>query len=214
MGALSDKQRRLIRTTNLQTTVFVSHLLRRFASSAMRDTSILESLTSDQLQSRYTDVSDRYYEHKYCLEISPEIRDVHQRVSFHSNRICMISLAEHHPIIANRKRVSKIDCSIDEKTDRLKNAASGKGKRGAQKLEAGSLLCSLECDDGTVYPVYSCVKGKLIEMNESLLKQPHLLVEKPVSEGFIALLLPVLNTFDQMKSSMLSCEEYLRRVQE
>lgn len=178
----------------------------------MTETSILDSLTPEQLQKAYTSVSDRYYEHRYCLDISPQLKNVHQRVSFHSNRICLISLAEHHPVMKDKKRVVRIDCAIDEKTDRLKNAASGKGKRGAQKLLPESVLCNLECEDGGVYPVYSCIKGKLVEINENLVEDPSLLVERPVSEGFVALLLPILNLYEQMKGAMLSRQEYLEKV--
>lgn len=178
----------------------------------MTESTILQSLTPQQLQKAYTSVSDRYYDHKYCQNIDSNLKNIHQRISFHSNRICLISLAENHPILKDKKRVVKIDCAIDEKTDRLKNAASGKGKRGAQKLVPESILCNLECEDGCVYPVYSCIKGKLVEINENLVENPNLLVEKPVSEGFIALLLPVLKEYEEMKGSMLSREEYLETI--
>lgn len=178
----------------------------------MSETSIIDSLTPKQLEQANKNVSDRYYDHKYCLDISPQLQEVHQRVSFHSNRICLISLAELHPILKNKKRIVKIDCNVDEKTDRLKNAASGKGKRGAQKLTPESVLCRLVCDDGAVYPVYSCIKGKLVEINENLLDNPNLLVEKPVSEGFIALLLPVLKEYEQLKSTMLTRDVYFERA--
>lgn len=175
----------------------------------MRNTSILESLTPEQLENPFISVSDRYYDHKYCLNINSELKDIHQRISFHTNRICLISLAEHHPIIKNNKRIVKIDCCVDGDTDRLKNAASGKGKRGAQKLTPESILCKLICEDGETYLVYSCIKGKLVEINENLMENPNLLVEKPFSEGFIALLLPVLKEYDELKASMLTKDEYL-----
>lgn len=178
----------------------------------MIDSSILDSLSPQQLQNAYANVSDRYYDHKYCLDINPNLKNVHLRISFHSNRICLISLAENHPLIKNNKRIVKIDCSIDEKTDRLKNTASGKGKRGAQRLVPESVLCNLVCEDGSVYAVYSCIKGKLVEINENLVDNPNLLVERPVSEGFIALLLPVLKEYEQMKGGMLSKEEYLEKT--
>lgn len=178
----------------------------------MRDTPILDSLTAQQLEKPFTPVSDRYYEHKYCLNINLQLKNIHQRISFHSNRICLISLAEHHPIIKNRKRITKIDCNVDEKTDRLKNAASGKGKRGAQRLVPESVLCNLVCDDGEVFPVYSCIKGKLVEINENLIENPNLVVEKPVSDGFVALLLPVLKEYEQLRESMLSKEQYFEEI--
>lgn len=176
--------------------------------------SILDSLNEKDLEKASLSVSDRYYEHKYCVNISPSHQNVHQRVSFHSNRICLISLGEGHPIIKGNKRVAKVNCEVDDKTDRWKNAASGKGKRGAQKLNPDSVLCYLVCDDDSVYPVYSCIKGKLVEINENLIGQPNLVVEKPVSDGFIALLLPVLNSYDAVKNSMITKEKYLELVKD
>lgn len=171
--------------------------------------SILDSLNSKNNTNTFLSVSERYYEHKYCMTVNSEITNVNQRVSFHSNRICLISLADNHPVIKNHKRIKRINCAVDDNTDRLKNAASGKGKRGAQKLSPESILCYIECEDTTVYPVYSCIKGKLVEINENLVENPNLLVEKPTEEGFIALVLPFLNTFNAFKDSMLSKEQYL-----
>lgn len=170
---------------------------------------ILSSLSENELQKAQLSVSERYYEHKYCMEIGRDIKNVHQRVSFHSNRICLISLAENHPVIKDSKEVVRINCEVDEKIDRLKNAASGKGKRGAQKLSPDSVLCYVECSDGSNYPIYSCIKGKLVEINENLVADGNLLVQKPMAEGYIALLLPVLNCYEDIRCSMLTKEQYL-----
>lgn len=40
------------------------------------------------------------------------------------------------------------------------------------------VICHVTCSDGTEYPLHACVKGKLIEVNERLLKNPQLLVDK------------------------------------
>lgn len=171
--------------------------------------SIIESINAKLLGTAFSSVSDRYYLHKYYTKFSTPECNLDQRISFHTNRICMVSLADNHPIIKGRKQVTRIDCKVDSKTDRFKNSPSGKGKRGAQRLDVNSVLCFVECSDGTRYPVYSCMNGKLLEINESLIENPQLLVEKPVSEGYIALLLPVLKEYEAMKSAMLDREEYL-----
>ncbi|XP_017768858.1 PREDICTED: protein Simiate [Nicrophorus vespilloides] len=170
------------------------------------ETKIIDSIDTSCL-SDLADVSDRYFEHLYCKEIEgKEITD--QRVSFHTNRICMLSLAENHPIMKEKKPIKRINFEIDDKIDRLKNSASGKGKKGAQKLAPDSIICYVETETES-YPVYSCIKGKLIEINEKLIENPNLLVEKPVNEGYIALLLPVLSLYSTFKESMLSKEKYL-----
>lgn len=48
--------------------------------------------------------------------------------------------------------------------DRLANKVSGKGKKGAQVVGFSSLLCNLECSDGSSYSVFTGIQGKLIEV--------------------------------------------------
>ncbi|KAB0802890.1 hypothetical protein PPYR_05076 [Photinus pyralis] len=168
---------------------------------------IIDSIDLNSVNA-FLPVSDRYYKHKYCIKFSTKEQNLDQRVSFHTNRICMISLAENHPVMKNNKKVAKINCTIDEKINRLLNSTSGKGKRGAQKLMENSILCYIECEDGDVYPVYSCVQGKLLEINENLISNPNLLVTNPVDKGYIALVLPMLNVYESMKNSMLDADEY------
>lgn len=171
--------------------------------------SIIDSIDKNKLDSSLS-VCDRYYEHKYCMKINKITDKAHQRVSSHSNKLIMISIAENHPIFKEDKVIVKINCNVTEKVDRSKNITSGKGKRGAQKLSPSSVLCFVECSDGSIYTVYSCVRGKLLEINENLFQKPELIKKKPVSEGFIALILPNLKDLNQMKESLLSYEEYLQ----
>ncbi|KAK5650346.1 hypothetical protein RI129_001375 [Pyrocoelia pectoralis] len=168
---------------------------------------IIDSINLHSLN-KFLSVSDRYYKHKYCVKFTSKEQNLDQRVSFHTNRICMISLGENHTVMKNNKKILKINCSIDNKINRLLNATSGKGKRGAQKLTENSVLCYIECEDGDIYPVYSCVQGKLLEINEHLISNPNLLITNPVSKGYIALILPTLNLYESIKNSMLDADEY------
>jgi len=40
------------------------------------------------------------------------------------------------------------------------------------------VVCLVTCTDGSVYTIYSCVKGRLVEVNTRLLDNPSLLVSK------------------------------------
>lgn len=170
---------------------------------------ILSSVDQKLLDNGLLSVSDRYYEHKYCNKIK-EIENVHQRVSFHSNRVCMISLTENHPVLNNK--IKDINWKINKNINREDNVVSGKSKRHAQKLEPNSIICFIETMDGAIYPVYSCMQGKLIEINNNIKRDPNLLQRKPVSDGYIALILPNLKTFDTLKNSMLTNKEYNQLV--
>ena len=48
-----------------------------------------------------------------------------------------------------------------------------------------SILCRVHCADSTEYTLYSCLKAKLVEVNEKLLERPQLLQEKVNSQILI-----------------------------
>lgn len=50
--------------------------------------------------------------------------------------------------------------------DRLSNKVSGKGKRGAQVVGLFSPICSIKCQDGSLYTIPIGVRGKLSEVND------------------------------------------------
>lgn len=80
---------------------------------------LIESVSSEKLESgTFLSVSERYYEQKYCLEIPNICESVRQKVSFHSNRVCLISLAENHPLMSEDKEIVKVNFKISEKLDR------------------------------------------------------------------------------------------------
>ncbi len=79
---------------------------------------------------------------------------------------------------------------MSEKCNRLENVTRGKGKKGAQVAGENSLLAVIEADDGETYPVRSNVRGKIVEVNERLVKEPQLAATHPTTEGYIAMVLP------------------------
>lgn len=170
---------------------------------------IVQSVDAEMLD-HLNSVSERYYEHRYCMKVDGIEGDIHQRLCFHSNRIVMLSLAENHPVMKNRKEVSRVRWQVDSDTDRRKSAAVGKGKKGAHKLRSDSVVCYIDCTDDNSYPVYSCIPGgKLLEVNnEQLEADPNLLVSKPVSTGYIALVLPHLHMYESFKESLLTQHQY------
>ncbi|XP_066998845.1 protein Abitram [Anabrus simplex] len=160
----------------------------------------------------YQSVTERYYTPRYVLDAGNKKGEDHC-ILFHSNRICLITLAESHPIIKEKKSIVKIDFHVSTNVDRLKNKVTGKGKHGAQFLQASSPLCFIECTDNTKYTVYSCIKGKLVEMNDALIENPKLLIDKPSAEGYIAIVLPNITNSEQQKEEMLTREDYRRIIE-
>jgi hypothetical protein len=154
----------------------------------------------------FQSVTQRYYTPRFCVDGEGKGED--HLVLFHSNRICLITLAPSHPILKGKKDISKINFQVSANVDRLKNKVSGKGKHGAQFLQPNSPLCYIECEDGSKYTVRSCIQGKLVEMNDALIENPKLLLEKPDAEGYIAIVLPSISNSNQQRQELLTLEEY------
>ena len=99
----------------------------------------------------YKTVTERYYTKFYCVD---QDRDKHQDILVlnHSNKICLITLAPTHPVIANKLKVNKVNFEVSKKIDRKSNKTSGKSKKGGQALEHSSILAIIETDSGS-FPV-------------------------------------------------------------
>lgn len=139
--------------------------------------------------------SERYYD----IRVVPgkdrrsyfgEVGD--QCLMFHSNRICLVTLAPSHPIISEKKKIEKIEYTFEgfEKIDRLACQPVGKSKKGGQKLQKNSPICAIYCSDGLKYIVTACIGSKLIEINTEISSKPHLLQEDTLSKGYVAIIQP------------------------
>ncbi|NXE56185.1 F206A protein, partial [Casuarius casuarius] len=126
-------------------------------------------------------------------------------------RICVITLAEAHPLLQNGKTIKSINYQISANCSRLQNKVSGKSKRvwlGAQFLTELAPLCRISSSDGEEYTIYSCIRGRLIEVNENILSNPAILQEKPSTEGYIAVVLPKFEESKSITQGLLTQKEY------
>jgi len=173
------------------------------------------------IQEVYPSFVERYFTPRYALDVCAKGEDI--CVLFHSNRVSLITLAPSHPVLTQGLRVLKVDFEASEsggghvsnkfkrkndKTNRLKNKVTGKRKRGAQELHRRSLLCNVELEDGSVYPIRSGVSGLLLEINEELIGNPNLIRERPSAEGYIAVLLHRKVEYETFLNRMLTQEQY------
>uniref|UniRef100_A0A803TS67 Protein Abitram n=1 Tax=Anolis carolinensis TaxID=28377 RepID=A0A803TS67_ANOCA len=122
-------------------------------------------------------VTERYFTRWYKPDVKGNLCEDHC-VLQHSNRICVITIADAHPVLQKGKQIESISYQISANCSRLQNKVSGKSKRGAQFLTELAPLCRIFCTDGDEYTIYSCIRGKLIEVNENILENPSLLQEK------------------------------------
>ncbi|XP_019946078.2 protein Abitram [Paralichthys olivaceus] len=156
-------------------------------------------------------VIERYYTRWYRADMKGKPCEDHCILQ-HSNRICVVTLAETHPILQNGRTIKSINYQISDGCSRLKNKVSGKSKRGGQFLTDFAPLCRITCSDETEYTIYSCIRGRLLEVNESILETPKLLLEKPSTEGYIAVILPKFEESKSITENLLSREDFERIV--
>lgn len=149
-------------------------------------------------------VVDRYFTRIFKTDIMGKFCE-DQCVLQHSNKICVITVAPSHPLL-QCKQIVKVNFQVSTKVNRLDNKVSGKGKKGAQHLQPESLICEVTSSDGSKYSLYSCIRGKLVEVNEKLVTNPQLLLEKPQTEGYLAVVLPKLT--ENILNGLLTKEHY------
>lgn len=153
---------------------------------------------SVSLSEKYPSVVERYFTRQ---NVTGEDGNPAVTLLFHSNKICLVTLAPNHKVLRNGSPINKVNFKVGEKIDRSNNKVVGKGKKGGQHLNEMSLLCIIECEDGTSYNILAGVKGKLVEVNENLISNPQLLVSQAETNGYIAV---ILQKLERNKSDKLS----------
>ena len=153
-----------------------------FKMSTIKIPPIEESL---DLSLPYKSLEERYYT-QYVHE-TEDGQD--QVVLVHSNRICLVSLSPDHTVIKDQKKIKSLNFDVSKRLNRLDNKTKGKGKKGGQGVDERSILCHIECETGETYSVRSCVKGKLIGINQKIVQNPNLILDKTVGEAHLAIIL-------------------------
>ncbi|KAM9083494.1 protein Abitram-like [Megaptera novaeangliae] len=80
--------------------------------------------------------------------------------------------------------------------------------QGAQILTELAPLCKIYCSDGEEYTIYTCVRGRLMEVNENILHKPSILQEKPSTEGYTAVVLPKFEESKSITEGLLTQKQY------
>lgn len=166
-----------------------------------KDTAFGKSIPpiTSEFPSTHRPLVDRFFTRYYLVR--QKTSEEHYLVLFHSNRICMVGLSGAHPAFA--KGIEQVTCPILKKTDKQ---STGEDRKRSAILQKDTTIAVVKCCDGTTYNVPSCVKGKLVEINQNVLQNPSLLSKE--GYGYIAILLPKIDECDDIKASLLSHEEY------
>lgn len=128
------------------------------------------SVNEDAQIHRFGSLTERYY----TRMVNPtcggtEGNDVY--MFQHSNRLCLIGLAPKHSIISEGKTVTAVKPSEATRAA-LSSSMSGKKKKGGLLVKHDDEMCSIECEDGTMFTIPFLVEGKLIEWNPILEEAP------------------------------------------
>lgn len=159
------------------------------------------SITEDHIEN-YPSVVDRFFTKYFYLK--PCSNPQPYKVLFHSNRICIIMLAPEHEAL--KVGVKNITFDIGN-TNRSQNQVKGKGKKGGMILQQDSAIAVITDNNNVTYKVPSCIQGKLIEVNERVVKNVSLLGVE--GDGYIAVVLPKPEHCEEIKSSLMTEEQYL-----
>ena len=120
---------------------------------------------------------ERHFKHMIC-SADNEPRMLTAMVMH--NDICVLVIK------SKIEAVSEVKFLIDVDADSI----SGKKKKGAKKVKAGSSVLFLTFSDGSVAEYITPVGGQLLETNLNLLSQPNLLQDQPCGTGYIAVIYP------------------------
>ncbi len=106
---------------------------------------------------------DRYFTHYLCEE---------NQLLFlqHTNAlVCVVTLSEQHPALLaarckpDEHRITKVSFLLSDGTDRRTTKISGKGKKGAEMIKRGNVLCEVFIGDRMV-PVPCSISASIIEV--------------------------------------------------
>lgn len=143
------------------------------------------------MNTRHRSMEQRYFVRRYKFDARQHTQE-DLCILEHTNRICVLTLADSHPVVSQCKKISKIDFLIDVKST----------------VNESTELCHIACHDGSVYTVHASVRGKLVELNERLTSNTQLAVDQPNTEGFLAMLLPRKPEHNSEMQKLSTADEY------
>lgn len=99
----------------------------------------------------YATVEGRYFKRLYFKGPPPQEgggsetdATLDQLVLVHTNRICLVSLAPSHPVVAGKLTIRKLD--FEGKSKFLNVKASGKSKKQCSVVDEKTVLAWIECE--------------------------------------------------------------------
>lgn len=121
-------------------------------------------------------------------------------VTRHHNGLCVICISPRHPLL--RQKVTNVRYRVPFK------AVQGKRKKGGIIVESNTRLCTITVASGDVYTIQTGVKGVIVEYNDNLSSMPDIITDRPLREGYLAVVLPFSRQLRTAVDHLLSAEDY------
>ncbi|GLE06472.1 hypothetical protein PINS_up015719 [Pythium insidiosum] len=160
-----------------------------------------QSPADGEIVARRGTMIERYYTELFACDVMSRASE-DQYVHMHSNRLCVVGVAETHPVM--KEQIEAIEFTPNV----LDSRVSGKKKKGGQFMLPETILCHIRCKSGASYAVRSCIRGTLLELNDALLDNPQLLQEKHLSDGYLVIIQPKTSEIIEIQESLLTKDEY------
>ena len=137
----------------------------------------------------YNDQIQRYFSKYYLDKDQPN----EQYIFIHSNGIIMCGLGKNNEIL--KKNISEV--IILKQLTKI----TGKNKHGAHQLSPNEYVIQIKADDNVIN-FCPKIKGKLLEVNQNLVKNPKLLIDSPEKNGFVCLIQQEPNEVELLKEKL------------
>ena len=137
----------------------------------------------------YNDQVQRYFSKYYLNKGEPN----EQYIFIHSNGIIMCGIGANNDIL--KKNISEV--IILKQPMKI----TGRNKHGAHQLNPNEYVVQIKNDENTTN-FCPKIKGKLLEVNQNLVKNPKLLIESPEKNGFICLIQQEPNELELLKEKL------------
>eukprot|EP00871_Galdieria_phlegrea_P004231 jgi/Galph1/4809/GphlegSOOS_G3497.1 len=123
-------------------------------------------------------------------------------IAKHSNHVFVVFLSSKHALFQQQQTVVGVEPVKWGSQQKVR----GKWKKGGRSVQPRTAICRLATQSGKEYVVPAGVYGTLVEVNQRLIKEPNILLDKPTTEGYIAIILPRRGS--QNSQQLLNSELY------
>ena len=138
----------------------------------------------------YNNQINRYFTKYYLNKGEPN----EQYIFIHSNGIIMCGIGSNNDIL--KKNISEI-IALKQPTK-----ITGKSKHGAHYLSPNEYIMQIKTDDNNTINYCPKLKGKLLEINQNIIKTPKLLKDSPEKNGFICLIQQEPSDLENLKENL------------